>query len=203
MKSSITLRFLAITAVTCSSLSAETVEVEEKATVATRLIGDDVDGYLSGVRAKLAINTKDRGPFGLYQKPGKEPKKPLLTPRKRKDKPVEIPFAAVIDALPVAAVMAGDRKFMVGARAISVGQTIPLVAGGRTTQARVESVTKARITFRNLATNEVAVKRLDLLPEGVRPGGGAIVPDGVQRERDGVIAPFEVHPGLPPEPSEN
>ena len=166
--------------------------------IPTRLVTEDVGPYIEGIRAKLAINSKDRGPFGLFQEPGKEPKKPLFEKFKRPEKPTEIPFQTIVDALPVAAVIAAEKTFMVGARTVRVGKGLPLVAGGRTFRTRVESVKSAQIVFRNLANNELAVKRLDLLPNGVRPGGGVIRPPGVVPDGGPVEVPLELDLGLPP-----
>lgn len=171
----------------------------EGSNVPTRLVTEDVEGYLTGIRAKLAINSKDRGPFGLFQKPGKEPAQPLLTPFERPKKRAEIPFATIVNALPVAAVIQAEGMFMIGSRSVKVGEVLPLVAGGRTVRAQVESVRAAEITFRNLANGDVAVKRLDMLPNGVRPGGGVIRPPGVVPDGGPLEVPVELDLGLPPE----
>ena len=138
-------------------------------------------------------------PFGLFQEPGKEPKQPLLSPIRRPEKLAKIPFQVMVEALPIAAVMAAEKMFMVGPRAVRVGEVLPLSARGRVFRARVESVKAAQIVFRDLATNELAVKRLDLLPNGVRPGGGVIRPPGVVPEGGAVEVPLELDLGLPPD----
>lgn len=168
--------------------------------VPTRMVTGDLESYIADVRSRLAINSKDRGPFGLFQEPGKEPKQPLLTQFDRPKKTAQIPFQTIVDALPVAAVVASEKMFMIGPRSVSVGQILPLVAGGRTVRARVESVRSSEIVFRNMADNDVAVKRLDLLPDGVRiGGGGSIRPPGVIPDQPNVEVPLELDLGLPPE----
>jgi|GEM_PF-668210 len=190
----------------CSAARAEdSTNGKEKqgGTTPTRLIAGDVEAHLVGLRSRLAINGKERGPFGLFQEPGKEPKQPILTPSKRPEKQAEIPFAAVINALRISTVIPDEKKFMVGARLLRVGQSLPLKVGGKTIRVEVVSVRIDEIVFRNLATNEEAVKRLDLLPEGVGRGSGSIVVPGMTPIGGrGEEAPLEMDLGLPPEPPE-
>lgn len=177
----------------------EGVEVK-KEEQPTRLIDGDVSKHVDMLRARLAISTQERGPFGLFQKPGKEPVKAFVSPAK-KLRTVVIPFDAVVDALTIAAVMPSDKMFMVGSRSLRVGQTLPLVAGGRTFRTRVEHVRSDQIGFRNLEDNEMAVKRLDLLPDGVSAGGGKLTPQGVIPSNGGSAEPLQVdlmvHPPSP------
>lgn len=183
----------AMTTVVC----AEETNVVKSEVQPTRLISGDVAEHVDGLRARLAINSKERGPFGLFQKPGKEPIKTFVSPGTRVKK-VYIPFQAVVDALPVAAVMASDKMFMVGSRLLQVGQVLPIVAENRTFKIQVEFVRADQIGFRNLADNQLAVKRLDLLPDGVSAGGGKMTPQGVTPTNGGSEEPLQVDLLLPP-----
>jgi hypothetical protein len=190
----------------CSPLAgAEVVVVAKVETTPTRLLAGDLSDHLTGLQSKLAINAKEIevGPFGLYQKPGTK-RAPLLLPRPPKpEESLEIPFSTKIDALQVAAVMPAEKMFMVGPRALRVGQVIPLEVDNKTIKIRIESVGISEIVFRNMENNELAVKRLDLLPDGVIEGGNTITPDGVTRTGDGVEAPLRVEILLPPTTPKN
>jgi hypothetical protein len=191
----------------CSPLAGADEVVATKAdTTPARLLGGDLSDHLTGLQSKLAINAKEIevGPFGLYQKPGTK-RAPLLLPRAKTPKTeiVEIPFSTKIDALQVAAVMPAEKMFMVGPRALRVGQVIPLEVDNKTIKIRIESVGNSEIVFRNMEDNELAVKRLDLLPDGVLEGGDTITPDGVTRTGDGVEAPLRVELLLPPTTPKN
>jgi hypothetical protein len=190
-----------IGSILCSPLAGAEEVVTKVETTPTRLLAGDLSDHLTGLQSKLAINAKEIevGPFGLYQKPGA--KQPTLLPpraKSRKEEIVEIPFAAKIDALQVAAVMPAEKMFMVGPRALRVGQVIPLEVENKTIKIRIESVGNSQIVFRNMEDNELAVKRLDLLPDGVESGGDTITPDGVTRAGDGIEAPLRVELLLPP-----
>ncbi len=183
------------------SLHAETSsakEVLEKEThTPTRLIIGDVDEHLVALRAKLAINSQERGPFGFLQNPDEE-QVPLFNIPEKVVKSVDIPFTTVINSLSISAVMPSEGRFMVGARELRVGQVLPLEAGGKMLRIRIEAVKTSEVVFRNLADNTLATKRLDLLPDGVRPGGGSITVDGVTPTDGGAEEPLYIDLQLPP-----
>ena len=59
----------------------------------TRFLEEDTDRFLTAMRARLRINTRMRGPFGLSQKPGEGPG--LVRPDRPKLRALT-PFADVV-----------------------------------------------------------------------------------------------------------
>ena len=145
----------------------------------SRLIADSADQQVELMRSRLAINMKDRGPFGLNQDPGKVGSTIDLGPVRRRAKKVVTPFIDVVRAVPVAAVFPAEQEFLVGYRSIRTGDTFPLVVRDEKISVRVESVHSRGVVFKNLKSGESATKRLDLLPEGITPGGKIQLINGV------------------------
>ena len=144
----------------------------------SRLIADSADQQVELMRSRLAINMKERGPFGLNQDPGKQGSVFKLPPR-RLAKQVKTPFVDVVKAVPVAAVFPSEQEFLVGSRTIRTGDKFPLVVRDQTITVRVESVRAHGVVFKDLKSGEIATKRLDMIPDGITPGGKIQAIDGV------------------------
>ena len=141
--------------------------------VPSRYLADDTESFLIAMNRKLKINYRDRGPFGLSQKPGEEKG---WVPPTRPDRKRVTPFADIIAAINVSAVFSADQEFMVESTIYRQAQVVPLQVEGRKMSVRIENVGASAITFKNLDSGEVVQKRLDLLPRGVMVGIG---PDSV------------------------
>ena len=144
----------------------------------SRLIAGSPVEQVELLRARIAINTKERGPFGLNQDPGKQGSVFKLPPR-RQAKRIKTPFVDVVKAVPVAAVFPSEQEFLVGSRTIRAGDEFPLVVRDEKITVRVESVRSRGVVFKNLKTGALATKRLDMLPDGITPGGKIQAIDGV------------------------
>ena len=144
----------------------------------SRLIAGSPGDQVELLRARIAINAKERGPFGLNQDPGKQGSVFKLPPR-RLAKQVKTPFVDVVKAVPVAAVFPSEQEFLVGSRTIRTGDKFPLVVRDQKITVRVESVRAQGVVFKDLKSGEIATKRLDMIPDGVTPGGKIQAIDGV------------------------
>ncbi|NNC88138.1 MAG: hypothetical protein HKN82_06720 [Akkermansiaceae bacterium] len=159
----------------------------------SRLVGEHVESYVAQLRARMAINGRDRGPFGLFQDLSNS-KQGLLpvTTRKIERKP-QTPFADVVKSIPIAAVFPLEQEFLVGSRTFRTGQVFPLVASGENISVQVVAVRSSSVRFKNIRSGEVLDKRLDLLPDGVTSGGGSIQVQGVTSNRDEASEPLHIN----------
>lgn len=143
--------------------------------IPTRFLADNLDDHIATMRARLAINKQERGPFGLYQIPGKAP---IITGNFTK-KARKTPFTEFINQIEISVINAQEKEFLVGARIFRLGQVFPIVRGGDKLSVQVVSVTPSKVLFKNLQSGETAARRLDILPAGISTAGGKIEIRGV------------------------
>jgi len=169
-----------------------TEENDAPGSLASRYHLDDVDSYIIARSKTFAIRALAIDPFGLPQDPSKKPIAPKITPKsfnKYKNIP-PTPFADVIAALRVNAVMPHQQRFLIGSRSIQRGDKFPIVYRDKSITVQVLHIGGSKIDFRNTSTNETAALSLKLLPPGMNRDSGEAKPPGFNR--DNPSAPVEV-----------
>ena len=158
-----------------------------------RFLAVELDERVLELRKRLAITTRERGPFGLYQNPGRVPVISHVVAEVRKT-----PFDEFIKGIEITVINAREKEFLVGARLFRIGQVFPILRGGEKLSVRVEAVEPSRVTFKNLQTGELALRRLDLLPSGVTAASGQIQVRGVTPSNRGEVEPLRIELDTPP-----
>ena len=158
-----------------------------------RFLAEDLDVRIARLRKRLSIISRERGPFGLYQNPAKTPVINHAVKEVSKT-----PFIEFINGIQISVINSKEKEFLVGARICRVGQVFPIVRGGERLSVRVEAVGPSRVTFRNLQTGEVALRRLDVLPEGVTAAAGRFRVQGVTSRSRGEAEPLRLETNTPP-----
>jgi hypothetical protein len=151
-----------------------------------------IDSYIDDHEKTYDIRTLDIDPFGLPQDPSKKPITPKITPKrfhKYKNIP-PTPFADIIAALRVNAVMPHQQRFLIGSRSIRRGDKFPSVFRDKSITVQVLRVEGKKIDFLNTTTGETAALSLELLPPGMNRESGKANPPGLVRNDP--AAPIEV-----------
>ena len=167
---------------------------EELTTVASRFLADGLDDRVLLLKQRLAINKQDRGPFGLYQVSGKSPT--LSGPISKISR--KTPFNEFINSIRISVINPKEKEFLVGARIFRLGQVFPIVRAGERLSVRVESVSGSQVAFKNLDTGEVALRRLNIVPDGVTASAGSIDVRGVTPSGRGEVEPLHLDFDSPP-----
>lgn len=161
-----------------------------------RFLAEDLDTRLQDLQQRLAISKRERGPFGLYQVPGKTPV--ITSPIERAVR--KTPFDEFINLIQISVINAREKEFLVGARMFRLGQVFPIELGSERLSVRVEGVTPSQVTFKNLKTGEIALRRLDVLPAGITASADSIRPRGVTSTQRGEVEPLRLDLNAPPTP---
>ena len=148
-----------------------------------RFLSADLDDRIARMRKRLSIISRERGPFGLYQNPADNHVAKKIS---------KTPFIEFINGIQISVINSREKEFLVGARIFRVGQVFPIVRGGERLSVRVEAVRSSRVTFRNLRTGEIALRRLDVLPEGVTAAAGRVRVQGVTSRSRGEAEPLRL-----------
>jgi hypothetical protein len=157
----------------------------------SRYAGDQLDEYLKTVTGILHATSRTTDPFGLMQDPEAKPavrRSPVSTA------PAEIvvPFSDIVPLIRITTVIAAEKKFLVESRAFSQGEEFPLNFRGKQLRILITEVSSRQVQFKNLATGEIAARRLDLLPPGMSAGGAGSAPPGMTAT--GADAPLVIEP---------
>jgi len=159
----------------------------------SRFFAEDLDDRIARMRKRLSIISRERGPFGLYQNPAKTPVINHVAKKISKT-----PFIDFINGIQISVINPRKKEFLVGARIFRVGQVFPIVRGGERLSVRVEAVGPSRVTFRNLRTGEIALRRLDVLPEGVTAAAGRFRVQGVTSRSRSEAEPLRLETNISP-----
>lgn len=156
--------------------------------------GEQLEAYLKTISGILHASSRTTDPFGLPQDPDA---KPIVKAPTRSSAPAEIvvPFSDIVPLIRITTVIAAEKKFLVESRAFSQGEEFPLNFRGKTLRILITEVSARQVEFKNLATGEVAARRLDLLPPGMSAGGKGATPPGMVPQ--GADAPLEIEPVAP------
>ena len=158
-----------------------------------RFLADTADDRIAELKRRLSIAGRERGPFGLYQNPGKAP----VISRSSREIP-KTSFRDFIKDIRISLINSREREFLVGARLFRLGQVFPIVRGGEKISVRVEAVDPSRVTFKNLQSGEVAVSRLDTLPDGVSAAGQPLRLQGITLRKKSEVEPLQIESNSPP-----
>tara|TARA_B100000963_G_scaffold111455_1_gene97046 strand:- start:5682 stop:6269 length:588 start_codon:yes stop_codon:yes gene_type:complete len=158
-----------------------------------RFLADTADDRIAELKRRLSIAGRERGPFGLYQNPGKAP----VISRSSREIP-KTSFRDFIKDIRISLINSREREFLVGARLFRLGQVFPIVRGGEKISVRVEAVDPSRVTFKNLQSGEVAVSRLDTLPDGVSAAGQPLRLQGITLRKKSEVEPLRIESNSPP-----
>jgi len=156
------------------SQSAEAAEAAPKIVpLESRLISDsEIDDFLASMAAMLAIAARERDPFGAMQDPDAVPK---IDPITMPDMPVmpvmSTPFEDVVRQININTVIPAEKRFLIGNRSFRVNDELTINFRGQPVRAKVEAVSSREIRFRNVENNDVAVRKLEMLPPGMSAGG--------------------------------
>lgn len=107
--------------------------------------------YLARIQERLAINRRDRGPFGLTQHPAR---RDIVA-----DEPDNYDFSTLIAAISISHIDGNEREFHVHARVFTEGQEFPIVHGSTRVMVRAERVWAHSVLFKNVETGETARSR--------------------------------------------
>ena len=162
--------------------------------IPARFLAEGLDDRIASMKKRLSIASSERGPFGLYQSPGRTPVISHVAKEARKT-----PFSEFINGIQISVINSREKEFLVGARMFRLGQVFPIIRGGERLSVRVEAVGSSRVTFRNLQTGEIALRRLDVLPDGITATAGVFRVQGVTSRTREEAEPLrlESHPPLP------
>ncbi len=158
-----------------------------------RFLADTADDRIAELKRRLSIAGRERGPFGLYQNPGKAP----VISRSSREIP-KTSFRDFIKDIRISLINSREREFLVGARLFRLGQVFPIVRGGEKISVRVEAVGRSRVTFKNLQSGEIAVSRLDTLPDGVSAAGQPLRLQGITLRKKSEVEPLRIESNSPP-----
>ena len=152
-----------------------------------RFLSEDLDDRNAAMRKSLSIASRERGPFGLYQNPARTPVISQVAKEIRKT-----PFSAFINDIRISVINSREKEFLVGARIFRLGQVFPIIRNGERISVRVESIGSSQVAFRNLQSGEVALRRLDTLPDGVTTAGRELRVRGVTSRSRGEAEPLRL-----------
>ena len=184
---------LLLSAVAVASEPASGANSYSTSATPARFLSDTVDDRIAELKRRLSIAGRERGPFGLYQNPGKAP----VISRSSREIP-KTSFRDFIKDIKISLINSREREFLVGARLFRLGQVFPIVRDGEKISVRVEAVGPSRVTFRNLQSGEIAIRRLDTLPDGVTAAGQPLRLQGVTLRKKSEAEPLRIESNSPP-----
>ncbi len=163
--------------------------------IPSRLIGpEEIESYLKLVSSRFLMRNRERDPFGMTQNPETAVAvKPTIFGGVPVAAKKLVPFSEIVRLIVVTTVIPREKKFLIGSRAFTQGDLIPLSYKGKPLRVQITGVSGQQLSFRNLDTNETASLRLDLLPAGMTPGGQESVIPGMKPDRPN--APIELGAG--------
>jgi len=175
-----------------------TVRPAATATGSTPIAGHyalaDIDAYIAAMAARLSMRDRPRDPFGLSSNPSAD-EAPIMS---ASNQPVvqaapKVPFADIVQSIRVTAIMPGDKKFLVGSRAIREGDVLPLVSVEGTIQVRVLAVTAGTILFENTDDKTTATLHSQAMPQGMSRAGASSHVPGMQPNSPSAPLKVDVH----------
>ena len=137
--------------------------------------------YVDSIANLFLIRGRARDPFGQNQDPAAKPVIKASAPQavRRIASAQATPFADIVRLLDVTTIMPGQKRFLIGTRSFKVGDVIPLNFRNKPIQVVITEVTSRQISFRNRESGEVAVRKLNMLPAGMRAGSRGIAAPGM------------------------
>ena len=150
-------------------------------TPSRHLSAAELKPYFDSVAAGFLIRGRAHDPFGQNQDPDAKPVIKASAPMAvRRAAPAQAtPFSDIVRLLVVTTIMPGEKRFLVGTRSFKLGDIMPLNFRNKQLQVLITEVTSRQISFRNQASGETAVRKLDMLPAGMTPGSHGISAPGM------------------------
>lgn len=135
-------------------------------------------------RKLLIVAGRKTGPFGLSQ----DLTRKKITEKKPERVVKSDAFAKAVGALKVQMVSVSEQSFYIGIQEFKKGKVFSLDAKPNKFKVKVTSVTHGQISFENVSTGEVVIRKSKNLPAGMSRGSGANIDDvdGVSRENNQV-----------------
>ena len=164
----------------------------------SRFVGStEKETYLASMSAMFLIGSRERDPFGQSQDPDAKPivKASGPKPRARTPQVQATPFSDIVRMIVVTTIMPKEKRFLIGTRSVKEGDQLPLLLRGRPIRVQVTSVSSREIGFTNLDSGEIASRKLDMLPPGMKAGHDGINAPGMTPDRPN--APIELDAGDP------
>lgn len=144
----------------------------------------EIVAYVGSVSSVFSMRERETDPFGQYQDPAAKPI--IKRTQTRPNRPTQVqttPFADIVRMIVISTIMPGEKRFLIGARIVAQGDTLPLNFRGKQIQAQITEVTSRQIGFRDLETGETAARKFDMLPAGMSMGSSGVSTPGMVRER--------------------
>jgi hypothetical protein len=152
----------------------------------SRYAGQDTASYIASISPLFSIAKRVTDPFCQPQDPNAKPvirpNSKTLTRRTTTVEPTK-QLSNIVGQIPITTIMPRERRFLVGSRSISEGDTLTLNHQNKLIHTKVAEVTSGHITFINTETGEQAVRTLSMLPAGMTPGKNQITPTGMLRDQ--------------------
>jgi hypothetical protein len=150
------------------------------------------------VKAKITgflILSRATDPFGQLQDPNAKPvvKTPVVKATQRTPQFQATPFSDIVRKIVVNTIMPKEKRFLVGTRSIAQGEQVALNFRGKQIRIQVLEVTSQNISFRNIESGEIAIRKMEMLPPGMTPGKGGLSAPGMIAERKN--APIDLESG--------
>jgi len=141
----------------------------------SRLISDsELEEYIEKLAGSLPMAKQERDPFGAMQDPDAVPTTPLIEMPDTIVMPeFTTPFEDVVRMINVSTIMPADNRFLIGTRSFGINDVVTFNYQGQSIRARVEAVTSREIRFRNVDSDDVATRTLEIMPAGMSAGGGS------------------------------
>jgi hypothetical protein len=157
----------------------------------SRYVGQDPSSYIAKLASRFAIRSRTTDPFGQVQDPAAKPVRTLAPKTATQQTAASAkPFSDIVSRIRVTTVMPSERRFLIGTRSITQGDSLPLVSNGTRYQIRVIEVSSRKIVFKNMENGETGELALDMLPPGMERGTQGILAPGMQSARPD--APLEI-----------
>ena len=140
--------------------------------------------YIDSIAKVFLIRGRVRDSFGQSQDPDAKPVIKASTPLAvRRSAPAQAtPFADIVRLLDVTTIIPGEKRFLIGSRAFKLGDVMPLNFRNRVIHVVITEVSSRQISFRNRDSGEIAVRKLDMLPPGMKAGSRGISAPGMAPE---------------------
>lgn len=148
----------------------------------SRYAGADIEAYVANLTAQFEIRNRATDVFGQLQDPNAKPiVKPTVArnPVRRFTAEPPKPLSSIVAQIEVTTVMPKAKRFLVGNRSIAQGDKLTLSHRGKQIQTQIMEVSSRQIVFKELETGEVAVRQLEILPQGMTPGTRGITAPGM------------------------
>jgi hypothetical protein len=164
---------------------------------ASRFIdAEELPGFIASMTTAFSMQVRATDPFGQYQDPNAKPvvKTPIAKSSQRAPQLQATPFTDIVRKIVVHTIMPKEKRFLTGTRSVAQGEQISLNFRGKHIRVQVTEVSSQQISFRNLESGELAVRKMDILPPGMKAGLRGIAAPGMTADRRNAPIDLEGEP---------